>query len=271
MGWNMSNSKLIDKTILADKNNYMIGRNGNNIKSVTIHHMADVLTIEECGRLFQNPNRKASSHYGIDSSGRVGLYVNEKDTAYTNSNFKSNTESVTIEVSNSKVGGDYPVSDKALEKLIILVADVAKRNNLGKLVKGENLTWHNMFTATACPGKYLLSKLDYIILEANKINGMEEENNGSRKSNEEIANEVIKGLWGNGKTRKDRLESAGYDYYVIQNIVNEKLIGKKTNEQIAKEVIQGKWGNGKTRKDKLTAAGYDYYAVQKIVNEMLLG
>ncbi len=224
MGCNMSNSKLIDKTILADKTNYTKGRNGNKIKTVTIHHMAAVLTIEECGNYFRGKNRNASSHYGIGSDGRVGLYVNEKDTAYTNSNFKSNTESVTIEVSNSRVGGEYPVSDKALDKLIILVADIAKRNNLGKLVKGENLTWHSMFTATACPGKYILSKLDYIISKANEINEAEEKEVAKKKTNNELAKEVIRGLWGNGKARKDKLTAAGYDYYVVQKIVNEILL-----------------------------------------------
>ena len=225
MGCNMSNSKLIDKTILADKTNYTSGRNGNKIKGITIHHMADVLTIEECGNYFRGKNRNASSHYGIGSDGRVGLYVNEKDTAYTNSNFKSNTESITIEVSNSKVGGDYPVSDKALEKLILLVADIAKRNNLGKLVKGKNVTWHSMYTATACPGKYLLSKMDYIISEANKINETEEKEVVRKKTNNELAKEVIRGLWGNGKARKDKLTAAGYDYYAVQKIVNEMLLG----------------------------------------------
>ena len=28
-----------------------------------------------------------------------------------------------------------------------------------------------MYTATSCPGAYLLSKMDYIVNEANKING----------------------------------------------------------------------------------------------------
>ena len=221
----MSNSKLIDKTILADKTNYTVGRNGKKIKAVTIHHMGAVLTIEECGNYFRGKNRNASSHYGIDSSGRVALYVDEQNTAYTNSNFKSNTESVTIEVSNSKVGGDYPVSDKALEKLILLVADIAKRNNLGKLVKGKNLTWHSMYTATACPGKYLLSKMDYIISEANKLNETEEKEVAKKKTNNELAKEVIRGLWGNGKARKDKLTAAGYDYYEVQKIVNEILLG----------------------------------------------
>jgi len=260
----MSNSSLVNIVVPANKNNYLIGRNGVKISEITIHHMAGVLTAEECGRLFENPDRLSSTHYGVGKNGEIGLYVDEKNTAYANGNFNSNLRSVTIETSNSSVGGDYPVSDKVLAELIKLVADIAKRNNLGKLVNGKNLTPHNKYAATACPGRYLLSKMDYIAEEANKINGYE-----SAKTNEELADEVIKGLWGNGKERKDRLTAAGYDYYAVQKIVNERLLGKKSNEEIAKEVIQGKWGNGKERKDRLTAAGYDYYAVQKIVNDML--
>lgn len=45
----------------------------------------------------------------------------------------------------------------------------------------------------------------------------------SKKSNEEIANEVIAGKWGNGTDRKNRLTSAGYDYNAVQDIVNKKL------------------------------------------------
>ena len=48
----------------------------------------------------------------------------------------------------------------------------------------------------------------------------------SKKSDEEIANEVINGLWGTGEDRKNRLTQAGYDYYKIQAIVNSKLINK---------------------------------------------
>lgn len=43
------------------------------------------------------------------------------------------------------------------------------------------------------------------------------------KSNEEIADEVIAGKWGNGQERRDRLEKAGYSYPDIQLIVNNKL------------------------------------------------
>lgn len=90
------------------------------------------------------------------------------------------------------------------------------------------------------------------------------------KTNEEIVNEVIQGLWGNGQERKDRLTQAGYDYRTIQNLVNQRFNNnKKSNETIANEVIQGKWGNGQERKNKLAAAGYDYKTIQAIVNQKL--
>ena len=43
------------------------------------------------------------------------------------------------------------------------------------------------------------------------------------KTVDEMAREVIKGVWGNGEERKERLTAAGYDYAVIQRRVNELL------------------------------------------------
>ncbi len=165
----MSNSSLVNVKIPAYSGNYTVGRSGRRIEAITIHHMAGVLSAEQCGNIFQRVGRCGSSHYGIGSDGRIGQYVDEANTAWTNSNWDSNCKSVTIETSNSQTGGKWPVSDVVLNSLIKLVADIAKRNNLGKLVKGKNLTWHRMFTNTSCPGDYLLSKMDYIITEANKI------------------------------------------------------------------------------------------------------
>lgn len=43
------------------------------------------------------------------------------------------------------------------------------------------------------------------------------------KSNEEIAEEVLNGEWGNGSERKKKLTAAGYDYKAVQKIVNQKI------------------------------------------------
>lgn len=44
-----------------------------------------------------------------------------------------------------------------------------------------------------------------------------------KKSVDEIAREVIKGLWGNGAERRERLEAAGYNYDEVQARVNALL------------------------------------------------
>ena len=165
----MSNSTLVNKKILTSVN-YSKGRDGKKIKKITIHHCAGVLTIEQIASFFKNGSREVSAHYGIGNDGRSVQCVDEKNTAWTDGNWESNCTSVTIETSNSKTGGKWPVSNKALGTLIKLVADIAYRNNLGTLVKGKNLTWHSMYASTACPGNYLRSKMGYIAKEANKIN-----------------------------------------------------------------------------------------------------
>ena len=89
----------------------------------------------------------------------------------------------------------------------------------------------------------------------------------------QLAREVLKGKWGNGADRKNRLTAAGYDYNAVQKEVNRlcnsSTPSKKSNEAIAKEVIQGKWGSGTDRKNRLTKAGYDYNAIQAIVNKLM--
>lgn len=45
----------------------------------------------------------------------------------------------------------------------------------------------------------------------------------AKKSVDEIAREVIQGLWGNGQDRANRLKEAGYDSTAVQNRVNQLL------------------------------------------------
>ena len=166
----MAVSPLATESYPAYEGNYSGPEARKNITDVTVHHMAGVNSAKGCGTIFQRPGRNGSSHYGIGVDGEIAWYVDENCVAWTNSNWPSNQCSVTIETSNSELGGDWPVSDASLASLVKLVADIAKRNGLGKLVPGENLTWHSMFASTSCPGPYLLSKMQYIADEANKIN-----------------------------------------------------------------------------------------------------
>jgi hypothetical protein len=163
------NSKLVSVIVPASEENFTYGRSGYTLRKITIHHMAGVMSAEACGKLWQNPNRATSSHYGIGVDGEIGQYVDESNTSWCDSNWESNCTSVTIENSNDSTGGEWHVSDATLNSLIKLCADISIRNNLGLLVVGDNLTWHSMYAATTCPGDYLRSKMEYIASEANKI------------------------------------------------------------------------------------------------------
>ncbi len=78
----------------------------------------------------------------------------------------------------------------------------------------------NKIAGVVCDQDYCYVNFPKIIKNG-KYNGYGNVDN--KKTNEEIAEEVIDGLWGNGSDRKKRLEEAGYDYKTIQNIVNDKL------------------------------------------------
>lgn len=55
------------------------------------------------------------------------------------------------------------------------------------------------------------------------------------KTNQEIAREVIRGKWGNGEERKQRLTKEGYSYKDIQSIVNVLMRDPKAVNEIKNE------------------------------------
>ena len=260
----MSNSPLVNYIKLSPNYN----KRTEKVKKITIHHMAGNLSVQTCGNIFADSSYEASANYGIDTNGLIGMYVEEKNRAWTSSNFDNDNQAITIEVANDGGAPNWHVSDVALNKLIELCVDICKRNSIKQLnYTGDtngNLTRHNMFIATSCPGPYLQSKLPWVAAQVNKQLSV-------KLSINDIAQEVMNGKWGNGIDRKNQLTAAGYDYDAVQSAVNKLIygVGTKSVDEIAKEVIQGKWGNGDIRKQKLTSAGYNYNTIQQKVNELL--
>ena len=182
----MSNSTLISYTKLSPNKN---SPRNHKIDTITIHHMAAVnATIEACGAGFAQSSRQASANYGIGSDGRIALYVDEADRSWASSNGANDHRAVTIEVANSGGDPNWPVSDKAYAALIELCADICRRNGIARLVwassksdrvnhkNGANMTVHQDFAATACPGPYLLGRMADIAAQVNaRLAGEEED------------------------------------------------------------------------------------------------
>lgn len=167
----MGMSKLAQSFMPAHSNNYEVGRRGCKIRKITPHHMAGKLTAKRCGELFQNPNRGASSNYGIGYNGEIICYVDEDNRAYTSSSRANDCEAITIEVANSSTGGDWPISESSWTSLVNLCVDICQRHNFRLVYDGTpngSLTRHNMFTATSCPGPYLQSRFDELARVVNE-------------------------------------------------------------------------------------------------------
>ena len=229
----MSNSSLVVLTRLSPNHG---GLRKKPISKIAIHHAAVVnASLVGLGNGFANPERKASSTYGIDSEGKVGMYVEEHNRPWTTGN-NVDEEAVTIEVANSKGAPNWEVSDAALATLINLCADICKRNNIQQLNftgdKTGNVILHKWYQATNCPGPYLESEMNYIAEQVNK-QLKNDLTTVQKKTVEEIAKEVIQGKWGVGQERKDKLSAAGYDYATVQALVNELLGATKAPAAIS--------------------------------------
>lgn len=141
------------------------------ISKITIHHMAGVASLETFGSIVTRPGRNMSANYAIDKDARVGLFCDEQDRSWCSSSSWNDNRAITIEVSNSSTGGDWPISDKVYAKLIDLCVDICKRNGIPKLTytgdKEGSLTFHSFYYQTACPGPYIKARAQEICDKVN--------------------------------------------------------------------------------------------------------
>lgn len=143
------------------------------ITRVTIHHTATVTTARVTAKGFAVPSRRASATYCVGNDGSIVQCVKESDMPWTSSSYDNDNRAITIEVSNSKKYGQWPVGKKAMESLIALLVDICQRNpGIGRLrYTGDitgNMTMHKWFESTKCPGPYLGGKFPEIAAEVNK-------------------------------------------------------------------------------------------------------
>ncbi len=179
----MSNSSLVNYVAISP--NRTIPRNGK-ISKIVIHHMAGNLSVETCGNVFAPASRKASSHYGIGSDGRIGMYCEEKDRAWTTGN-QIDHQAVTIEVADDVIGNGWHSSDAAIKSLVLLCADICRRNGIiNPTYTGDGngtFLMHKWYQATDCPGAYLESQFPWIAQEVNRILNEEMMINATIQSN----------------------------------------------------------------------------------------
>ena len=184
----MSNSSLISVTVKSPNNS---GKRTHAIDRITPHCVVGQMSAKGLGDWFAKSSTQASSNYGIGYDGKIGLYVDEANRAWTtggslNVNGQKGSQNdqraVTIECA-SATKEPYTMNDAVYASLIKLCVDICERNGKWKLLwmsdkytacayqpKSDEmvLTVHRWFATKSCPGTWLYSRMDDLATQVTK-------------------------------------------------------------------------------------------------------
>ena len=140
------------------------------VQGVLVHHNAGVNAYGQATAA----GREVSAHYWITNEGDLLPNIDETRRAWTSGHpaypagAQADHRFITVEVSNSSTGGNWPISEAAEDMLARLIGDVHKRYKLGQVKRGtqSGVAVHRDFVATECPGGYVMANLDRIIRKA---------------------------------------------------------------------------------------------------------
>ena len=162
---------MVNSTWIGSPNHYA-GRNGYEVTHITLHIMVGRLSGTDA--TFQNPVRQASSTYGIGSTGLIHQYVRETDAPWTDSNYASNCQTISIEHEGGMAG--VPCTKACMDASAALCADIARRYGWPRLwhdgLKG-NVWLHREIPGSdhaGCPDRAANGlDVDYVINKANQL------------------------------------------------------------------------------------------------------
>ena len=165
-----SNSSLVAYTLLSPNHS---GLRTEQIDRISPHCVVGQCTAEGLGDWFHKSSTKASSNYGIDKNGRIGLYVEEKNRSWCTSSNANDQRAVTIECASDKAE-PYAMHQVVYDRLVDLCEDICRRNGKKKLLwfgdKNKSLNYqpkademlitvHRWFANKSCPGDWLYARL----------------------------------------------------------------------------------------------------------------
>ena len=274
------------------------------IDFVVIHNDAGSMTPEQYVNWLANRDKSLGIAHYYCNRNTIARVIDTFNIGYHTGDWWSNCRSIGYEVCESMKVSDEEFLQNEDVTLMQATEDLIY---YGLPINTSTVRLHHEFVPTTCPHRsmelhgnstesvknYFVSRMRYFATLGNTVDEMlgqvseeptvqetvtekqTQSPSGGDKSVDEIAQEVLQGVWGNGQERFDNLTNAGYDAQAVQDRVNNILNGGQgyddyTNlDDVANEVIQGLWGNGQERFDNLTNAGYDAQSVQDRVNELL--
>lgn len=166
----MTTSKLCSYVHITSKSD---SRGGSSITRITPHQMAAHWTGAHCADYFCETNRSCSANYCIGYDGDIAQNVDESRRAWTSSSYDNDRRAITVEMSNSDTD-TARMTDATIKAFEDLCVDLLQRYPSlgGKLIwTGDtdgNISLHEWFANTDCPGWYLKKMLPSIVEHVNE-------------------------------------------------------------------------------------------------------
>lgn len=276
------------------------------IDFVVIHNDAGSMTPEQYVDWLRYRDKSLGIAHYYCNRNTIARVIDTFNIGYHTGDWWSNCRSIGYEVCESMKVSDEEFLQNEDVTLMQATEDLIY---YGLPINTSTVRLHHEFVPTTCPHRsmelhgnstesvknYFVSRMRYFATLGNTVDEMlgqvseeptvqetvKEERTAQKssgKSLDEVAQEVLQGLWGNGQERFDNLTNAGYNAQSVQDKVNSILNGEAPSssassdlDSVAQEVLQGLWGNGQDRFNNLENAGYDAQAVQDRVNSILSG
>lgn len=276
------------------------------IDFVVIHNDAGSMTPEQYVDWLRYRDKSLGIAHYYCNRNTIARVIDTFNIGYHTGDWWSNCRSIGYEVCESMKVSDEEFLQNEDVTLMQATEDLIY---YGLPINTSTVRLHHEFVPTTCPHRsmelhgnstesvknYFVSRMQYFASLGSTVDemlGQVSENptvqetvkeertaqKSSGKSEDEVAQEVLQGLWGNGQERYDNLTNAGYNAQSVQDKVNSILNGEAPSsnvssdlDSVAQEVLQGLWGNGQDRFNNLENAGYDAQAVQDRVNSILSG
>lgn len=208
--------------------NIVVNESNNN----TGRNVGDVVTINgvytsSSSTKKLNPAVKSGMITRIIPGARNPYLLNNGNIGWVNDSCILSSASSQAQNNNTNVAPSITVGSKVT--LSANATNYATGQKIPNCYKNRNYTIMQVGN-----GKVLLKELyswvytkDLVGYGSNSNNTNNTATNSNKKSNEEIANDIINKPnfdgWGTGETRKQKLKAAGYDPDAIQRIINQKL------------------------------------------------
>lgn len=241
------------------------GQRANSVTRITPHCVVGQWGAQQIADYFATCDVEASCNYGIGKNGAISCSTPEEYRSFCSSNRDNDNRAITIEIASTTTD-PYTMTNESYQALINLCVDICQRYGKTKLIWINNkdkalsytlksnemlLTVHQWFANKACPGRWLMERMEDMCNHVNaKLGNVPNSPTTTSSKWYKVQVGAFKDK-NNAFALVDKIKKAGYDSFVtpVDNLFKVQ-VGAFKDKNNALALVE-----------KLKKAGFDCFIV----------